>query len=110
MKTLSFLLIIGFIVTVCALAADAPAKNGKLRHVVAFKFKDTATKQQIKEVEDAFRALKGKIPEIVSYDRVLIFHIACLRRWGVRNAVVHAGVYTQTLSRAQHQPNPFGGK
>ena len=66
MKTLSFLLIIGFIVTVCALAADAPAKNGKLRHVVAFKFKDTATQQQIKEVEDAFRALKGKIPEIIS--------------------------------------------
>ncbi len=68
MKTLSFLLIIGFIVTLYALAADAPAKNGKLRHVVAFKFKDTATKQQIKEVEDAFRALKGKIPEIVSYE------------------------------------------
>jgi len=55
MKTLSFLLVIGFIVTVCALAADAPAKGGKLRHVVAFKFKDTATKEQIKEVEDAFR-------------------------------------------------------
>ena len=68
MKTLSFLLSIGFIVTVYALAADAPAKDGKLRHVVAFKFKDTATKQQIKEVEDAFRALKGKIPEIVSYE------------------------------------------
>ena len=66
MKTLSFLLIIGFIVTAYALAADAPAKDGELRHVVAFKFKDTATKQQIKEVEDGFRALKGKIPEIVS--------------------------------------------
>ena len=68
MKTLSCLLIIGFFVTVSALAADAPAKDGKLRHVVAFKFKDTASKEQIKEAEDSFRGLKGKIPEIASYE------------------------------------------
>jgi hypothetical protein len=68
MKILLFLLIIGFMATVSALAADAPAKDGKLRHVVAFKFKETTTKEQIKEVEDAFRALKGKIPGIVSYE------------------------------------------
>ena len=68
MKTLSCLLIIGFFVTVSVLAADAPAKDGKLRHVVAFKFKDTATKEKIKEAEDAFRGLKGKIPEIVAYE------------------------------------------
>ena len=68
MKTLSFILIIGAILTVWAIAADAPARDGKLRHVVALKFKDTATKEQIKEVEDAFRALKGKIPEIASLE------------------------------------------
>src|SRR5579871_1460321 len=51
-----------------AFAADAPAKNEKLRHVVAFKFKDTATPDQIKEVEKAFRALKSKIPVIVSLE------------------------------------------
>jgi hypothetical protein len=51
-----------------AFAADAPAKQEKLRHIVAFKFKDTATPDQIKQVEDAFRALKTKIPQIVSLE------------------------------------------
>ena len=68
MKIISFILIIGFIGSVLAIAADAPAKDAKLRHVVSFKFKDTATKEQIKAAEDAFRALKGKIPEIVSLE------------------------------------------
>ncbi|MBL9175089.1 MAG: Dabb family protein [Verrucomicrobiales bacterium] len=52
--------------------ASAPAtnhsaktpRNGKLNHVVSFKFKDSATKDQIREVEEAFRALKTKIPQI----------------------------------------------
>lgn len=68
MKTLTVILIVGLICSLLAMAADAPGKDAKLRHVVAFKFKDTATKEKIKEVEDAFRALKGKIPQIVSYE------------------------------------------
>lgn len=56
-------------------AADAgAAKKGKLRHVVAFKFKDSATPQDIKTVETAFRDLKKKIKEIVSYE------------WGTNNS------------------------
>ena len=51
-----------------AFAADAPAKKEKLRHVVAFKFKDTATPEKITEVEKAFRALKPKIPAVVSIE------------------------------------------
>jgi hypothetical protein len=39
-----------------------------LRHVVLFKFKDTATPAQIKEVEDAFRALPGKIPQVKGFE------------------------------------------
>ncbi|WP_374759442.1 Dabb family protein [Dyadobacter fanqingshengii] len=35
-----------------------------LRHVVLFKFKDSATPAQIKEVEEAFKALPSKIKEI----------------------------------------------
>ena len=51
------------------LAADDSTKksSGKLLHVVSFKFKETATPQQIKEVEDAFRDLKKKIKEIKGY-------------------------------------------
>lgn len=51
-----------------ASAADACASKGKLRHVVAFKFKENATPEQIKEVEKAFRALKTKIPQIAALE------------------------------------------
>lgn len=68
MKMLTLMLTIGFAASLCVLAADAAAKNERLRHVVAFKFKDTATKAQIKEVEDAFRALKGIIPEVAALE------------------------------------------
>ena len=53
-----------------AVAADSAGTKakGKLIHMVSFKFKPTATPAQIKEVEDAFRALKKKIPRIVSYE------------------------------------------
>ncbi|MBN1347438.1 MAG: Dabb family protein [Phycisphaerae bacterium] len=39
-----------------------------LRHVVLFKFKDDATPDQIKAVEDAFRALPGKIDTIRDFE------------------------------------------
>jgi hypothetical protein len=56
-------------------AADSTsAKKGKLRHVVAFKFKETATQDDIKKVETAFRDLKKKIKEIQSYE------------WGINNS------------------------
>ena len=57
------------------MAADAASKKGsKLRHVVAFKFKETATKEDIKKVETAFRDLKKKIKEIQEYE------------WGINNS------------------------
>ncbi|WP_185154590.1 Dabb family protein [Flavilitoribacter nigricans] len=43
---------------------EAEANQKMLRHVVLFKFKDTATEADIKSVEDAFMALPAKIPEI----------------------------------------------
>ena len=51
-----------------ARAAEPGAKSGKLFHVVSLKFKPSATKEQIKAVEDAFVALKQKIPGITSLD------------------------------------------
>jgi hypothetical protein len=52
------------------MAADsaAPAGKGSLRHVVCFKFKETASAADIKMVEDAFRALKTKVPGVVAYE------------------------------------------
>jgi hypothetical protein len=48
--------------------------QSQLRHVVLFKFKDTATDLDIKKVENAFSNLPAKIPEIKSYE------------WGINNS------------------------
>jgi hypothetical protein len=48
--------------------AEAKKKKPKLRHVVAFKFKDTATPDQIKKVQDAFSELPKKITQIDKYE------------------------------------------
>lgn len=42
-------------------------RKGKLLHVVSFKFKESATKEQIRQVEEAFSGLKKKIKEIREY-------------------------------------------
>src|SRR5262245_16328037 len=56
------------LVAMFGLIATTRAADGKLYHVVSFKFKDSATKDQIKQVEDAFRDLKAKIKEIQTYE------------------------------------------
>ena len=60
-------------VSLTLMAAD-PAPKSVLRHVVTFKFKESASEAQIKEVVDAFRALKTKIPEIRAFE------------WGTNNS------------------------
>ena len=56
--------IIAFVLSTQSSAAAA----GVYRHVVLFKFKDTATPEQVKAVEDAFRALPTKINTITGYE------------------------------------------
>ena len=58
-----------------ALAQDAAPKKttrnrsaGRVRHVVLLKFKDGTTKEDVKKVEDAFRALRGKIPVVAGLE------------------------------------------
>jgi hypothetical protein len=55
-------------------AHSAPKKMKMLRHVVCIKFKAGTTPEQIKTVEEAFRALKTKIPHIASLE------------WGLNNS------------------------
>ena len=45
-----------------------------LRHVVCFKFKATAKPEDIKRVEESFKALKDKIPQIAALE------------WGTNNS------------------------
>jgi hypothetical protein len=63
----------GLILSVTA-EKTAKTKQTHLRHVVAFKFKETATAEEIKKVEEAFRNLRTKIPQIVGYE------------WGINNS------------------------
>ncbi|GAB4135602.1 MAG: Dabb family protein [Planctomycetaceae bacterium] len=49
-------------------AAAYPAKRKVLRHVVLFKFKKSATKEQIQEVVTAFAALPKKIDTIIDFE------------------------------------------
>ena len=57
------------VIILCALLIPAMITNAnaadKLQHVVCFKFKRTATTQDVQKVEQAFLALKQKIPQIV---------------------------------------------
>ncbi len=43
-------------------------KSNEVKHIVVFKYKENATTAQIEEVTQAFKALKGKIPGIVSFE------------------------------------------
>lgn len=54
--------------------SNAQNSDKVLRHVVLFKFKDTSTPDDIKKVEDAFRALSSKINVIKSLE------------WGTNNS------------------------
>ena len=42
--------------------------SNQVKHIVIFKYKEKATPAQIEEVTQAFKALKGKIPGIVSFE------------------------------------------
>lgn len=72
MKKIIALLAVGIIAVYFISASTKETKI--IRHVVMFKFKDNATPAQVKQVEDAFRALPSKIKEIKSFE------------WGTNNS------------------------
>lgn len=72
------LLVFGFMMAAAGLvlslagAGEGPGRKGRtagrLRHVVLLKFKESASPEDIKKVEDAFRALPAKIPSIERFE------------------------------------------
>jgi hypothetical protein len=68
MKIISLLVTLIAAVSLSAFAADKPPKSKKLLHVVAFKFKPSASQVQIQQVVDEFRALKKKISQVKSLE------------------------------------------
>ncbi len=72
MKTHFPLAIFGIALCVMAMSVSvlfAQEKESKmLRHVVLFKFKETSSKEEVSKVVDAFRSLKGSIPEVADFE------------------------------------------
>ena len=52
----------------CTKAPAMPQTQGVYRHVVAFKFKDTTTDAQIKQIVEDFGKLQDAIPEIIAFE------------------------------------------
>jgi hypothetical protein len=67
MKTRNYLLLAMFVVA-CTLTAWTMKESSQVKHVVVFKYKSKATTDEIAQVTQAFRELKGKIPGIVSFE------------------------------------------
>jgi hypothetical protein len=57
-----------------AMSGSAQVQSPVLRHVVLFKFKETATADQVKAIEEAFKALPAKIKLIKNFE------------WGTNNS------------------------
>lgn len=68
-RTLIAMLLAAVSLLLAATVIAASQQAQPVRHVVVFKFKPGASPDQIKQVTDAFRQLKDKIPGIVSFER-----------------------------------------
>lgn len=83
--------------------AAAVQTTTPVRHIVVFKYKPTATPQQIAQITAAFAELKDKIPGIVSFER------------GVNNSPenlnkgfthIYQMTFTDTKARDAYLPHP----
>ncbi len=54
--------------TAPALSAQATTPTEPVRHIVVFKYKAGASEEQVRQVTEAFAALRTKIPGIVSFE------------------------------------------
>src|SRR3989337_4129492 len=70
MKKIFAILITASLIILATTMSQAQSKTESkvLRHVVLFKFKDAATPEDVKKVEDAFADLAKKLPLIKGYE------------------------------------------
>ena len=74
-KSMALILVISLTLGSCTSKTTLEIGNSKtLRHLVFFKFKDSASLEEIKIVNDAFIALPESIPEIKDFE------------WGLNNS------------------------
>lgn len=69
MRSVLFTLVLAVVSPVLMSSTIFAARQREpVRHVVVFKYKPGATPEQIKQVTDAFRDLKRRIPGVVSFE------------------------------------------
>ena len=74
---MKYLIVLILIMTTITSQADAQKKQSSdklLKHIVLFKFKESASPEDVKKVEDAFRALPAKVNEVKGFE------------WGLNNS------------------------
>ena len=52
----------------CASGSGGGMAKGVVRHVVLFKFKDGAPPEAVRAIEEKFRGLKSRIPDILDFE------------------------------------------
>lgn len=67
-KTSLAFLALAFLVPAAFFLTGFARENKTVRHIVVFKYKTSATEAEIKQLTEAFSALKNKIPGIVSFE------------------------------------------
>lgn len=68
-KFFTFIITASLIILAATMSqAQSKTESKVLRHVVLFKFKDAATPEDVKKVEDAFADLAKKLPLIKGYE------------------------------------------
>jgi hypothetical protein len=74
MKALTILALLGGWLSLAAAGCSACGdccggpSRGVVRHVVLFKFKDSATPEQLRGIEEKFRGLRARIPQILDLE------------------------------------------
>jgi hypothetical protein len=84
-------------------AKNPEAKDNVLRHAVFFKFKDSASKEDVQGVVDAFRALPAKIAEIAELESGEALHGS-----GLPDGFTHCFLLTfkDEAGRSAYLPHP----
>ena len=90
-------------VALCVLTSFTSKPPEEVKHIVIFKYKSSATPEQISQVTEAFKSLKTKIPGIISFE------------YGVNNSPenlnkgfthVYLLTFANAKARDQYLPHP----
>jgi hypothetical protein len=88
-------------------AGGKEAKRGPLKHVVLFKFKDEATKEQVQEVVDAFSAMPKQIDAIAGFEMGTDVSVEKLSQGFTHCFVV---TFKDAAARDEYLPHPVHKK